>query len=302
MKPAEVGPLMPSDFTPSLLRRRRLAEALRYDGAPRLMGIINVTDDSFFGGSRTSSEDAVGRACAMWDAGATWVDVGGESTRPGAAPIGTEEECHRVVPVITALRAARPEGLISIDTRHPEVARRALEAGADMVNDVSGLRNPVMRQLIVDAGCAVCVMHMQGEPGTMQENPTYDNCAEEVRVILERVQQDLVAQGHPKELIVLDPGIGFGKTQEHNVTLLQEGKDLLSTTSTSLLWGVSRKSIVGHLTGQQRPEDRLPGTLALAAVAHRMGVDILRVHDVKEHMDLFNALKPFTTDSNHREG
>ena len=135
----------------------------------------------------------------------------------------------------------------------------------------------------------------------MQQNPTYDDCAKEVGDMLERVLEDLVAQGHPEELIVLDPGIGFGKTQQHNVALLREGKGLLKTASTSLLWGVSRKSIVGHLTGQQRPEDRLPGTLALAAVAHRMGIDILRVHDVQEHADVFNALKPFTRHSNRRE-
>ena len=293
---------MPSDFTASTPRRRRVVDALRNDGTPRLMGIINVTDDSFFEGSRTSGDNAVVRAIAMWDAGATWVDVGGESTRPGATPIGTDEECRRVVPVIHALRKARPEGFISIDTRHPEVARKALEAGADMVNDVSGLRNPLMRQTVIETGCAVCVMHMQGEPGTMQENPTYDDCAKEVGDMLERVLEDLVAQGHPEELIVLDPGIGFGKTQQHNVALLREGKGLLKTASTSLLWGVSRKSIVGHLTGQQRPEDRLPGTLALAAVAHRMGIDILRVHDVQEHADVFNALKPFTRLSNRREG
>lgn len=301
MKPAEVGTPMPSDLTPSLTRRGMVAEALENQGEPQIMGIINVTEDSFFAGSRTSGDTAVERACAMFDAGATWVDIGGESTRPGAMPLSTDEECRRVLPVIKALRTARPEGFISIDTRHPTVARQALEAGADMINDVSGLREPAMRQLVVESGCAVCIMHMQGEPGTMQKNPTYGNCATEVGNMLQEVRDDLISRGHPEELIVLDPGIGFGKTQAHNIELLQAGKHLTSQPTNRLLWGVSRKSIVGHLTGQQHPEHRLPGTLALATVAHRIGVDILRVHDVQEHIDVFNALKPFTKSSNRRE-
>ncbi|MBH34780.1 MAG: dihydropteroate synthase [Euryarchaeota archaeon] len=280
---------MTSDFGRTAERRAQIAGALKFDGAPRIMGIVNATDDSFFEGSRTSGTAAVERGLAMWDAGATWVDVGGESTRPGADPVGIETEKQRVLPVIKGLRAARPDGLISIDTRHADVAHAALEAGADMVNDVSGLRTPAMVDLVLSTGCAVCIMHMQGEPGSMQANPTYDDVVGEVGGMLESVKQNLVQRGHPAELICVDPGIGFGKTQDHNIALLRSGRELLSSEG-SVLWGVSRKSVVGHLTGQSNPADRLAGTLGLAAVAHRMHIDLVRVHDVRDHADVFAAL------------
>jgi dihydropteroate synthase len=299
MKPAELGQSVPSDLEALAARRSKLADALRATSAPQIMGIINATDDSFFEGSRVNSSEAVERALAMWDAGATWVDIGGESTRPGAEPVPLEVELARVVPVIETLRNQRPTALISVDTRHPEVAKQALLAGADMVNDVSGLRNPAMVDLVVAEGCAVCIMHMQGEPGTMQNEPDYEDCVSEVSTTLEGVRQRLMERGHPAELIVLDPGIGFGKTQAHNLELLNAGKTIASSGKTPVLWGVSRKSIVGHLTGRQRAEDRLSGTLALAAVAQRLGIDILRVHDVEAHIDLFNALEPFTTAQRH---
>lgn len=299
MKPAELGQPVPSDLEALAARRSRLAKSLRATSAPQIMGIINATDDSFFEGSRVNSSEAVERALAMWDAGATWVDVGGESTRPGAEPVPLEVELTRVVPVIEALRNRRPTALISVDTRHPEVAKQALLAGADMVNDVSGLRNPAMVDLVVAEGCAVCIMHMQGEPGTMQNEPHYEDCVKEVSASLEGMRERLIERGHPAELIVLDPGIGFGKTQAHNLELLNAGKSIASNVETPVLWGVSRKSIVGHLTGRERAEDRLSGTLGLAAVAQRLGVDILRVHDVEAHIDLFNALEPFTTAQRH---
>jgi dihydropteroate synthase len=280
---------MASDFGHTPSRRERIAEALRFDGAPRIMGIVNATDDSFFEESRTEGSDAIRRGLAMWDAGATWVDVGGESTRPGAEPVGLEAEKRRVVPVIEGLRAERPDGLISVDTRHAEVAMAALEAGADMVNDVSGLREPAMVDVVLRTGCAVCIMHMQGEPGSMQANPHYDDVVEEIAIMLEKVKQRLVHHGHPEGLICVDPGIGFGKTQSHNIGLLKAGRQLLHSEG-SLLWGVSRKSVVGHLTGHGDPADRLAGTLGLAAVAHRMRIDIVRVHDVQEHADVFAAL------------
>ena len=299
MKPAELGQSVPSDLEALAARRSKLADALRATSAPQIMGIINATDDSFFEGSRVNSSEAVERALAMWDAGATWVDIGGESTRPGAEPVPLEVELARVVPVIETLRNQRPTALISVDTRHPEVAKQALLAGADMVNDVSGLRDPAMVDLVVAEGCAVCIMHMQGEPGTMQNEPDYEDCVSEVSTALEGVRQRLMERGHPAELIVLDPGIGFGKTQAHNLELLNAGKTIASSGETPVLWGVSRKSIIGHLTGRQRAEDRLSGTLALAAVAQRLGIDILRVHDVEAHIDLFNALEPFTTAQRH---
>ena len=280
---------MASDFPLPIDRRTLVVEGMRFALHPKIMGIINATDDSFFEGSRMMDSEAVQKGIAMWEAGATWVDVGGESTRPGADPVDESTELQRVIPVIEGLREARPDGLISIDTRHASVARQALKAGADMVNDVSGLRDPEMVEVVLEAGCAVCVMHMQGEPGTMQANPSYGDVNEEVAAMLEQVKKLLVGRGHPAELISLDPGIGFGKSQEHNLSLLRAGKNLLKSEG-SLLWGVSRKSIVGHLTDRQDPKDRLAGTLGLAAVAHQMQIDILRVHDVAEHVDLFNAM------------
>ena len=280
---------MASDFPLPIDRRTLVVEGMRFALHPKIMGIINATDDSFFEGSRMMDSEAVQKGIAMWEAGATWVDVGGESTRPGADPVDEATELQRVIPVIEGLREARPDGLISIDTRHASVARLALKAGADMVNDVSGLRDPEMVEVVLEAGCAVCVMHMQGEPGTMQAKPSYVDVNEEVAAMLEQVKKLLVGRGHPAELISLDPGIGFGKSQEHNLSLLRAGKNLLKSEG-SLLWGVSRKSIVGHLTGRQDPKDRLAGTLGLAAVAHQMQIDILRVHDVAEHVDLFNAM------------
>ena len=291
---------MASDFGDSTLRRALLAKALVGADGPNIMGIVNATDDSFFAGSRSMDNEAVAKGLAMWDNGATWVDVGGESTRPGAAPVDTETELGRVLPVIEGLRSARPNGLISIDTRHAVVARAALAAGADMVNDVSGLRDPDMVNLVLEAGCAVCIMHMQGEPGTMQENPSYDDVVDEVGTSLEAVKHELISRGHPNELIVVDPGIGFGKTQTHNIDLLKAGRGLLKSEG-PLLWGVSRKSIVGHLTGQGEAAHRLHGTLGLAAVAMNEGIDLVRVHDVEAHHDLFNAMRLGSTQPEHVE-
>ena len=291
---------MASDFEDVTSRRALLSEALSGTKGPRIMGIINATDDSFFAGSRTMDSDAVGKGVSMWDNGATCIDVGGESTRPGAAPVDTDTELRRVLPVIRGLREARPMGLISIDTRHAVVARAALEAGADMVNDVSGLRDPAMVAVVLETGCAVCIMHMQGEPGTMQESPSYADVVKEVGASLQAVKQELVNGGHPAELIVIDPGIGFGKTQDHNIALLKAGRDLLESEG-PLLWGVSRKSIVGHLTGQGEAAHRLHGTLGLAAVAMNMGIDLVRVHDVEAHHDFFNAMRLTSTQTEHVE-
>ena len=264
----------------------------RVDGRPRLMGIVNVTPDSFHAGSRVDSvTEAVAVGLSMWDAGADWVDVGGESTRPAARPVAVEEELERVVPVISALKDARPDGLISVDTRRPAVASAALDAGADMVNDVSGLRDPAMLELVRDRGCAVCIMHMLGEPGDMQTDPHYSDVVAEVSRELNAAAQSLIDQGHPPELICVDPGIGFGKLLEHNLALLRDGAQLRGPHDLALLWGASRKSMFKELLGQERAEDRLSGTLAVAAHAYNRGVDLLRVHDVAEHADLFTALK-----------
>ena len=258
----------------------------RPDGRCRLMGILNVTPDSFHAASRVDVDTAVERGLEMWDVGADWVDVGGESTRPGATPVDAMEEAARVVPVIQALRQANPSGLISIDTRRSEVALAALDAGANMVNDVSGLRDPAMEELVIERGCAVCIMHMQGEPGNMQQNPTYDDVVSEVHESLISTANTLVSKGHDSAMICLDPGIGFGKNLTHNLELLHSRSD----SDYSILWGVSRKSMFKQLLGREKTEDRLAGTLGVAAHAMLEGVDILRVHDVEAHNDLLTTL------------
>jgi|TARA_B110000881_G_scaffold76251_1_gene66377 dihydropteroate synthase len=255
------------------------------------MGILNVTPDSFHEESRkTTLESAVQAGLGMWELGATWVDVGGESTRPNADPVSVEEELERVIPVIEALRAANSENLISIDTRRPQVAQAALDAGADLINDVSGLRDPEMVKIVLDSGCGVCIMHMQGTPQTMQIQPTYEDCAKEVSSQLLETARGLVAAGHPAEYIILDPGIGFGKTLDHNIELLQRHELFRGIEGFAVLWGVSRKSIIGQLTGHSEPSERLSGTLAIASLAHFERIDVVRVHDVQEHIDVFNVL------------
>ena len=255
------------------------------------MGILNVTPDSFHEESRESTlESAVKAGVRMWQQGATWVDVGGESTRPNADTVSVAEELERVIPVIEALRAANPEGLISIDTRRPQVAQAALDAGADLINDVSGLRDPEMVNIVLNSGCGVCIMHMQGTPQTMQDLPSYLDCAKEVSSQLLETARGLVAAGHPVECIVLDPGIGFGKTLEHNIELLQRHELFRGIEGFAVLWGVSRKSIIGGLTGHADTSERLSGTLAVASFAHFEQIDIVRVHDVEEHIDVFKVL------------
>ncbi len=286
---------MPSDLQGDGVRRDALSRAIRPDaeGLPRVMGILNVTPDSFHADSRVTGRQAVERGVAMFEDGATWVDVGGESTRPGADAVSVDEECSRVIPVIQGLKQACPDGLVSIDTRHARVAQAALDAGADMVNDVSGLRDPAMVDVVLQAKAAVCIMHMQGTPKTMQHDIQYNDVVHDVHEALFATANALVARGHPSDLICLDPGIGFGKEQHHNLALLNHGAALRDGGRWSVLWGVSRKSVVGHLTGQTATEDRLPGTLGLAALACLRGIGLLRVHDVAPHRDLLNALRPF---------
>jgi len=278
---------------PNRKSRDRLSVGLhRSEEQPcHVMGIVNVTPDSFHAQSRrTTVEQAIETAIAMWQQGATWIDIGGESTRPGADFVSVEEEIQRVLPVITALRLQNESGLISIDTRRPQVARAAIDAGADIINDVSGLRDPEMVALVLEKQCGVCIMHMQGEPKSMQEKPTYNDCAIEVSTQLLETARGLIAAGLPAELIALDPGIGFGKVLEHNIDLLQRHDLFRGTEGFSVLWGVSRKSMIGEITGHKDPENRLSGTLAVAAMAYYEGIDIVRVHDVQEHIDLFRVL------------
>ena len=258
----------------------------RPDGRCRLMGILNVTPDSFHAASRVDLDLATQKGLKMWSSGADWIDVGGESTRPGAEPVDVEQEIARVIPVIQALRKANPNGLISIDSRRVEVAKAALDAGANLINDVSGLRDPAMEALVLERGCPVCIMHMQGEPGNMQQNPEYQNVFDEVYDSLKKTANRLVEKGHNPHLICLDPGIGFGKNINHNLELLHKRND----SDYSILWGVSRKSMFTQLLGREDSEDRLAGTLGVAAHAMLEGVDILRVHDVEEHNDLLTTM------------
>ena len=284
---------MGASLPPNRNRRDHLSMNLhRSEEQPcHIMGILNVTPDSFHEQSRmTTVEQAVETALDMWQKGATWIDIGGESTRPNADYVSVEQELKRVVPVIEALRLRNETGLLSIDTRPPEVARAALDAGADLINDVSGLRDPEMVSLILEKQCGVCIMHMQGEPQSMQQKPSYDDCAQEVSTQLLETARGLIAAGLPAKLIVLDPGIGFGKLLEHNIDLLQRHELFRGIEGFSLLWGVSRKSMIGQLTGHDDPNQRLSGTLAVAAMAYYQGIDIVRVHDVQEHIDLLKVL------------
>jgi len=247
-----------------------------------VMGILNATPDSFSDGGRYSlTHQALGRAMEMVEEGARIIDIGGESTRPGARAIDAAEEIERTVPIIKALRA-ESDILISIDTSKAAVAEAAIEAGADIVNDVTGMRDAKMVRLCCDAGVGVCVMHMQGEPRTMQQNPCYDEQGGVVSAInaffAERLAS-LEASGMNPDFICLDPGIGFGKSYEHNLELLRSLGDLQKTRP--ILLGVSRKSVIGKLTGEEDPLQRDRATAVMTGLAFKSGIGIHRVHDVK---------------------
>ena len=220
--------------------------------------------------------------------GATWLDIGGESTRPGASEVSIEREINRVIPVIREIHKKYPEVQISVDTRNHEVARLAIENGATMINDVPGLRDHKMVDLVLDKGCLVCIMHMQGEPGTMQDQPQYADVIEDVAYYLESKAQELIDRGHNKDKIIIDPGIGFGKNHEHNLALMRAVRRF-KASGFGLLWGISRKSVIGQLTGKSDVSQRLAGTLGSSIFAALNGVDILRVHDIDEHNDMFNV-------------
>lgn len=255
---------------------------VRLGGRPRLMGILNVTPDSFSdGGCYADPARAVEHAVAMAAAGADLIDVGGESTRPGAEPVSPEEEAARVVPVVRAV-AERVDVPLSVDTTKAEVAAAALEAGASVVNDISGCTfDPAMPDLVADREAGVVVMHIRGVPRTMQEAPSYgDALAEVCRELRERVAR-LLASGVPARRVVVDPGIGFGKRFEDNLRLLAAAGELRSLGFPILL-GYSRKSFLGRITGRG-PSERTLETAALSALSAGMGVQLLRVHDVEEN-------------------
>lgn len=253
---------------------------------PALIGILNVTPDSFSdGGDFLDVEAAVARAGKMLDEGADIVDVGGESTRPGSEPVSEEEELRRVVPAVRDILASRPGALISIDTYRAAAAEAALEAGASIVNDVTALRGDTkLAKVVAEAGCPVILMHMLGEPKTMQRDPRYEDVVREVRDFLAERAEYAVSEGVSAENIILDPGIGFGKTVEHNLSLLKH-LDALVGLGFPVLVGASRKGFVGRITGVEEARDRVFGTVAVNVMAFERGASIFRVHDVRANRE-----------------
>jgi dihydropteroate synthase len=247
---------------------------------PSVMGVVNVTPDSFSdGGVHLDPEVAAEAARRMTAEGAAIVDIGGESTRPGSDGVSADEELRRVVPVLDRLAGELP---ISIDTAKAAVAQAALERGAILVNDVTALRgDPDLAGIVADGGAYLCLMHMQGEPRTMQKEPRYDDVAAEVAAFLEERLAFAVAQGIPEERVCLDPGIGFGKTVEQNLELVRR-LDVLLALGRPVLIGFSRKSSLRRLTGS---DDLLGASVAAAVAAFERGATILRVHDVRPHVD-----------------
>jgi dihydropteroate synthase len=244
-----------------------------------VMGVVNVTPDSFSdGGLFLEADAAIEHGLRLADEGAGVLDVGGESTRPGAAPVGAEQELERVLPVVEALAAAGQR--VSIDTTKAEVARAALSGGATIVNDVSAFRfSPEMAGLVAQAEAECCLMHMLGEPRTMQVDPRYDDVVAEVKAFLEERLAFAVAEGVPEERVWLDPGIGFGKTVEHNLELLRRLDEIVAI-GRPVVVGTSRKSFLGKLTGGRPEGERLPGTIATNVMALERGASVFRVHDV----------------------
>ena len=258
---------------------------------PLIMGVVNVTPDSFSdGGLHADSRAAVAHARRLIDEGADIVDVGGESTRPGAAPVSLEEERRRVLPVLEALAGSSVP--VSVDTRKPALMREAIASGASMVNDVTALSSSGALEALAGTTVAVCLMHMQGEPGTMQANPSYGDVVREVRDYLAARVAAAQAAGIARERIVADPGFGFGKTLEHNLELLR-ALDEFRGLEVALLAGLSRKAMLGRLTGRE-PRDRVHASVAAALVAVQNGAHIVRVHDVaatRDALAVWNAVR-----------
>jgi dihydropteroate synthase len=257
---------------------------------PSVMGVVNVTPDSFSdGGVNFRADDAVATARRMVAEGAAIVDVGGESTRPGAEPVSLDEELRRVLPVLEAVAGELP---VSIDTAKAEVARRALDLGAELVNDVTALRDDErMAKLVAEAGCYVCLMHMLGEPRTMQQDPRYDDVVAEVKAFLEERMRFAVDAGIDEERICLDPGIGFGKTVEHNFELVRRLDELLAL-GRPVVVGFSRKRSLGRLLGDpEATTGPLSASIAAAVAAYERGATIIRVHDVREHVEALTTAR-----------
>ncbi len=258
------------------------------------MGVVNITPDSFSDGGRFfDPKAAVAHARKLAEEGADLIDIGGESTRPGAEPVSEQQELERVLPVVRALHDLTIP--ISVDTRRPQVMREALKAGASMINDVEALGAPGALEAVASTSCAVCLMHKKGEPATMQRDPHYDDVVGEVKRFLKQRVEAAEAAGIAAGRIVVDPGFGFGKTASHNLELLRRLKDLFSL-DVPILVGLSRKSTLGKITGRPVGE-RLAGSLAMALLALEGGATILRVHDVKETRDVIAVWQAYRDES-----
>jgi len=260
-----------------------LQRAQDFSTPPLIMGILNVTPDSFSDGAQyIDTEAAYARAAQMLEEGADMIDIGGESTRPGAKAVSVEEELARVLPVLK--KVVKLGAPVSVDTSKPQVMRAVAEEGAALINDVYALRQPGALQAVADCGLPVCLMHMQGEPRSMQKAPHYDDVVSEVSAILAERMQACLDAGIPSDRIWLDPGFGFGKTLQHNVTLLNQLHEFLALGA-PLLVGISRKSMLGHITGRE-VDERMVASVAAAQLALSRGARILRVHDVAATRDM----------------
>lgn len=274
--------------TPTPLAQRIHAAAR--DSRVLVMAILNVTPDSFSDGGRFDTKaTALDQARRMIAEGAAILDIGGESTRPGAEPVGAEAEIERVVPVIEAIRAE--SGIpISIDTMKAKVMHAAVAAGADMINDVNGLRDPAALAAAARLNVPVCIMHMQGEPRTMQQQPAYRDVVDDLLAFFRERIETCLAAGIDRQHLVLDPGFGFGKTLDHNLALLRE-LARFRALGLPVLAGLSRKSMLGKITGRDRPDARSAASVAAAVLAIERGADIVRVHDVAETVDAVRVIE-----------
>ena len=256
---------------------------------PHVMGILNVTPDSFSDGGRHANvKQALEHALRMIDEGATFIDVGGESTRPGAPDVSLQEELDRTIPVIEAI-SKNTDCVISIDTSKADVMREAVRAGAGLINDVRALQEPGALQAAAEAKVPVCLMHMQGQPRTMQDNPEYEDVVKDVGQFLLQRAQICEQAGISKDAILFDPGYGFGKSLEHNYALVKHLPTLMAL-GYPVLVGMSRKSMIGNLLNR-KVDERLAGSISLATIVAQMGAQIIRVHDVKETADAVNIVK-----------
>jgi len=258
-----------------------------------IMGVLNVTTDSFSdGGQYIDVERAVAHGRQLVAEGAEIIDVGGESTRPGAEPVPEAEEMRRVLPVIARLTASNPNFVVSIDTMKPAVAVAAVEAGAEIINDVTGLRDPAMREVVRATGAGAIAMHMQGRPRDMQRSPRYDDVVGEIREFFRQTFEACLACGIDPMRLAFDPGIGFGKTVEHNLTLLRN-LDSMRVDGLPLVLGVSRKSFLGKVLGSDVLDDRAWPTVALTSYGRTRGANIIRVHDARSNVEAVRMTEAF---------